>query len=168
MRWSIVISMLMVLSYSSPSLAKQSLTTGCECTKAKPKKVKIQAKSAAKPTTSPSCCDTQSEVKSESKNTNAQTVTVNVKPSVYHVPYRVIERVRIRKVAVDHPNHLQILVGQSRTKLEVQQTDCCNFTASKKREIEAGLQYIRDFGRFTGSVMGTINENFLVGFGFNW
>jgi hypothetical protein len=111
---------------------------------------------------------------SQTATTGNQSVIVNI-PKQF--PTRIIIRERYRTkikhekeiVEVFKPNRLQLLLGLSKTKMEVE-TDPCGCVLSAKRvyEPDVGLQYLRDFGSFTGSIAGTVNKNVYLGLGFNW
>lgn len=102
------------------------------------------------------------------------TQTVNVNTGETKVRERVIERVRIkrkrviREVKVTDPNRLQVLIGASRTGLELEKSGCCTTHVDQKHEFDVGLQYLRDFGVFTGSIGGTLNQSVYLGLGINW
>jgi len=120
------------------------------------------------------CCDAGSDVTSVSKAvTGNQTVNINTAPQQPNT-VRVIERIQVRtkrvtkEVNVSNPNRIQILLGASKTKLEVEQDNCCNLKADKVYEFDVGIQYLRDFGGFTGSLMGTMNGSVFVGVGANF
>ena len=107
-----------------------------------------------------------------SGGTQNQVVNVIVPPTQQvHVITKTYYKTKVKKTNVYHynPNRLQLLVGVSKTKQEVTQDGCgCTLTAKRVYEPDAGLQYLRDFGSFTGSIMATKNESFYLGLGFNW
>lgn len=142
-----------------------------------PKKVIYKTVTVKEP-----CCQKEAS-KTESKSdasvdssTGNQTITINFPPPapvVTPVKVKVIKRTliktRVKKVAVYHydPNRLLLLVGQTKTKMEVE-GDCCYLTANRKYEPDFGLQYVRDFGHVSGTVIGTLNKSLYLGLGFNW
>lgn len=100
-------------------------------------------------------------------STGHQTITINMPhPERTRVVHKT--RYRAKYVNVTNPNRLQLLLGLSKTKLQVEETDCCTFKAKREYEPDLGLQYLRDFGGFTGSIMGTTNRSLYLGLGFNW
>jgi hypothetical protein len=123
------------------------------------------------------CCE-QKGVKVSNQNINQnrtgnQTVIVNVpkneKPNTRTI---IRERVRVKKVEahtyVYRPNRLQLFLGLSKNKLEIEQQDCCDLSAKNSYQPDIGLQYLRDFGPITGSISGTVTGNIYFGLGFNW
>ena len=114
----------------------------------------------------------QSKTGEQNAKTGNQSVIINmpVQPTTRII---VKERTRIKReirtVEVFKPNRVQLFLGLSKTKLEVQGDDCnCKFSAKKVYEPDFGAQYLRDFGGFTGSVAATVHENLYLGLGFNW
>ena len=131
-------------------------------------KGKIETESNAKAQTG----SIQSKTGEQNAKTGDQSVTINmpVQPTTRII---VKERTRIKReirtVEVFKPNRVQLFLGLSKTKLEVQGDDCnCKFSAKKVYEPDFGAQYLRDFGGFTGSVAATVHENLYLGLGFNW
>lgn len=122
------------------------------------------------------CCGEEKQSRSEaysqqSATTGSQTVNITLPRQESYHQYRlreVEERTKVKVKTVYNPNRIQLLLGLSRTKLEVEEENCCQLKASTAREPDIGLQYLRDFGSFTGSITGTMNENVYVGLGFNW
>jgi hypothetical protein len=106
--------------------------------------------------------------------TGNQVVNVIVKPAPQPRPAtKVITKIKyktkVKKVKIHHHNRLQIMVGASKTQQEVTQDACgCTLTAKRVYQPDAGVQYLRDFGGFTGSIMATQNQSMYLGVGFNW
>lgn len=115
----------------------------------------------------------QATTGSQNATTGNQVVNVTVPNTNSSNKVRVIERIQVRTkrvvktVNTSNPNRILFLAGVSRTKLDIE-GDCCNLTATKKHELDLGVQYIRDFGSFSGSVTGTMNQSFFIGLGVNW
>lgn len=83
----------------------------------------------------------------------------------------VVKTRKVKKVVrkdVTRPNRLLLLGGLSKTSLRVQDDGCCHFKASTERELDLGLQYIRDLGRVDVSAAGTFRGGMYLGVGFNW
>lgn len=151
--------------------SEQLLAEQC-CLQPKPTSVVVYKtiKTESKP-----CCDKQ-QVNSTSESkagvkaaTGNQTITINMpqpKQVVYRTHYR--DRKVIEKIEVFKPNRLQLLLGLSKTRLEIENDSCCNYYAKKTYQPDIGLQYLRDIGDFTGSIAATINQSFYFGLGFNW
>lgn len=125
------------------------------------------------------CCAAETKTESQAKAdaashaaTGNQTITINM-PQPTKVVTRRVTRIkhvdREVRVYVYKPNRLQLLIGESKTKLAIKEDACgCSLSASRKYEPDFGLQYLRDFGGFTGSLAGTMNKSFYLGLGFNW
>lgn len=100
--------------------------------------------------------------------TGQQVITINMPQATK--PF-VIKRTKYRtkKVIVykTNPNRLLFLVGQTKTK-QTLQFDCCDVKATRAYELDYGLQYIRDFGAFSGSLAYTVNKSYYIGLGVNW
>lgn len=112
---------------------------------------------------------------SANATTGSQVVTVVVPPSkpVVIVLHKTVHHTKIKKVTkvveVITPNRLQVLLGVSRTKQQISESSCgCTLTATRVYQPDVGLQYLRDFGSFTGSLTATQNQALYVGVGFNW
>jgi hypothetical protein len=138
----------------------------------KPKTAVVKKPVTVPPPPPQSCCD-----KGTNRNGNVNQPKQNQKVLIKivqpaapkeRVRVRYVERWRTKRLPVRVLNRLQLLVGYSKTDLVVNSDDCCEVSAENKREIDVGLQYLRDFGQFTGSVMGTMNGSFYVGVGVNW
>ena len=124
--------------------------------------------------------DLNSSAKGENKadagakaTTGNQTITINIPQpkQATKIIYRTKREVREVKVykKKTNPNRLQLLLGATKTKQEVTTDGCgCAITAKRAYEPDLGIQYLRDFGSFTGSVAATRNESFYIGIGFNW
>jgi hypothetical protein len=147
------------------------------CSKVEKKVIKKQSAQviAPKPSNVSYAEKTQAESKQDSELRNSseqhaktgnQTVTVHVPPP--KVIIRTINKRVYKKIVQSNPNRLQLLGGVSKSKMDVAYDGCCNLTAKKKHEPDLGLQYLRDFGSFTGSIAGTTRENFYLGVGINW
>lgn len=119
--------------------------------------------------------DSNSYAKSDSKagnqtqaTTGQQVITINMPQATK--PY-VIKRTKYKtkKVIVykTNPNRLLFLVGQTKTKQQLQ-FDCCDVKATRAYELDYGLQYIRDFNTFSGSLLYTVNKSYYIGLGVNW
>ena len=142
----------------------------CKDCAPKPVVVKPKPKKTEKPKPHPVIKDNEKKIENNSSSTSTastgnQTVTVNF-PSQIFKP-RVVYRLRTQEIHVTKPNRFQVLLGLSKTKMEVQ-SDCCNLKANRVYEYDIGVQYSRDIGGFTGSFIGTVNNSYYVGFGFNF
>jgi len=121
--------------------------------------------------------DVQTDVKSEATARNGnQTVIIRfpvmqqpapavAKPKIIT---KTVYKTKVKKVMFKRPNRFQLLLGQSKTALDVTDDGCCNFQAHRKYELDVGLQYLRDFDRFTGSFAVTKNQGMYLGVGVNW
>jgi hypothetical protein len=101
-----------------------------------------------------------SKTKSQSQAaTGNQTITINM-PQPTKTLYKtkkIIKKVTINKT---NPNRLQLLLGASNSKPDTVVDDCkCSVTVKKAYEPDIGVQYLRDFSSFTGSVSATKNKN---------
>jgi hypothetical protein len=127
-----------------------------------PVKVRVPVKVPVPVKKDEPCCD---------RGSVTQTVNVNTQPPVKE---RIVERVRIKRkrvikeVDVTKPNRVQLLLGASKTDQVVTRDDCCVTSVDEEHEIDVGLQYLRDFGHFTGSIGGTMNKSVYLGLGINW
>lgn len=168
--------LLVIMLISLPAYAAENQCKVVEPIKAKKRAaVKTMPKKAAvQPMCSTceekKCCEktTEQTISQSSATTGSQTVTINLPPPQPRVLSLYKERSVEKTKMLYKPNRLQLLLGLSKTDLDIKDDGCCSVTAKTKREPDIGLQYLRDFGSFTGSVMGTINENVYVGVGFNW
>jgi len=155
--------------------------------KCKPKqevvKKKVHTVAKAAPVAVP-CCEKQ-DLKSDSKaealadaeakaTTGNQSIVINmptkaVTKTITKVKYKTKIKTVKKTVFVYKPNRLLFLLGQSKTKLQIEEDDCkCSLSAKRKYEPDVGLQYLRDFGHFTGSIVGTTNKGYYIGLGVNW
>jgi hypothetical protein len=108
--------------------------------------------------------------------TGNQVVTVVVPPSPppkVIVVTRTVYRTRVKRHRTNiyhyNPNRIQLLVGETKTKQEITTNACgCIMSATRVYQPDVGIQYLRDFGSFTGSVIYTQNQSFYLGVGFNW
>lgn len=104
---------------------------------------------------------------------HVQTVNVSVpapKPLVLvRTVKRTITKVRVKRVPVYvyRPNRLLLLVGQSKTAFSYTES-CCDIRIRQAYQPDVGLQYIRDFGRVSGSLSYTWSKSYYLGLGFNW
>lgn len=122
------------------------------------------------------CCEKTPDTTVHKSTTGNQKVIVNIpqpKPNVIvreKIKVQVKRKVVVKrsKVVIDKPNRIQLYLGVSNTDHSVYKDDCCNVDVRSRPEADVGLQYLRDFGSFTGSVMGTKNGNFGLGLGLNW
>jgi hypothetical protein len=161
--------LLFLLLFTSNSVFAEN-----EC-KVKPKKkeshksvVIVKPIATPLPTVKEPCCGASETIVNKATTGN-QTVTVaipNPKPIVIRRTYWRYKD-REHRVEVYKPNRLQLMLGASKTKLDIE-GDCCNLTARRLYEPDVGLQYLRDFGSFTGSLMGTSNKGLYLGVGVNW
>lgn len=101
-----------------------------------------------------------------SARTGNQQVVIQVPRTRDRIYYKIKRRTKV--VNVTKPNRLQLLVGLSATDHELHKPTCCDLKVKSSHEPDVGLQYLRDFGWFTGSVGATFNRNFYFGLGFNW
>lgn len=169
-----------LVMFSSNAMAAQA--TCEEKCKEKPVVVKKKIYATHKIVAPPAapCCAKQ-EVKSEAKtdveakaHTGNQSIVINmptkaITKTITKVKYKTKIKIVKKTVFVYKPNRLLFLVGQSKTKILVEEHDCgCSISVKRKYEPDLGLQYIRDFGSFSGSLMGTTNKSYYVGLGFNW
>jgi len=140
---------------------------------------KSQTKTQSSPTvvvtpTNPKIDQAQQSTQQQDTEQNAeqnQNVTVvinNPPPPPARVVYRLKPSAKIVRYTLVNPNRLQLTLGVSHTAYSVKGIDCCSVSLARKHEFDIGLQYLRDIGRFTGSVMATMNSNFYIGLGFNW
>jgi len=114
----------------------------------------------------------------QNSTTGNQTVIVNAQPAQpvtrviirEHVVYRQapVNQDQTPTVYPSNQNRLQLLLGVSNTKMSVVEQTPETLVVNKVYEPDFGIQYIRDFSRFTGSISGTLNRNFYVGVGVNW
>lgn len=99
--------------------------------------------------------------------TKIKTVVKRVAVPVIKYKTRVKTRKLTRKVNFKK-NHLNILIGSSKTKLEAKVIDTFTEKVSDKRELDVGLQYMREFGSFNGLIQATKNGNLYIGAGLSW
>jgi hypothetical protein len=135
-------------------------------------KPKIVVKTVEKQVPAPCCekgdVDANAAAKTAVKaSTGSQTVNITL-PTQTRTKVKVRTKKVVKEVEVTNPNRLLLLVGVSKTDVELEEKGCCNFRAVQHFEPDVGLQYSRDFGSFTGAVGGTIQQNIHLGLGFNW
>lgn len=110
------------------------------------------------------CCKKSNQV----VKTGNQKIIINMPKQ--KAKTKTIVKVKYKKVKINKSNlnRVQVFVGQTKTKQEVKEVNCCDIEAIRKHEPDIGIQYLRDFGNFTGSIMGTINQSYYIGIGVNW
>lgn len=124
-----------------------------------------------KETTVPANTELNADAVSSNSNANqnaSKAVTGN-QSVIVNVPAPVVRRVYHRKQVIvnSNPNRLLVLIGQSKTRNEIYET-CCYIKSRNTYEQDFGIQYIRDFGDFSGSVLYTNEGNRYLGLGFNF
>jgi hypothetical protein len=152
---------------SGQAYAEESCCKDCT---PKQKVVKPKPKKIEKPKPYPVIKDNKEKIENNSLSTSTastgnQIVTVNFPSQMFKPP--VVYRLRTQEKLITKPNRFQILLGLSKTNVEVQ-SDCCSFKATNAYEYDIGVQYSRDIGGFTGSFIGTVNNSYYIGFGFNF
>jgi hypothetical protein len=128
-------------------------------------------KAALKPTPLPTPCCGQSDIINQSAS-NAKNINIikimppalpNIKKNSTHTA--VVAKKIYRN---PRPNRFLLMLGESQSRYEIIQQGCCVFDIRKKPENDVGLLYMRDFGSFSGSIMGTHRGNGYIGLGFNF
>lgn len=121
--------------------------------------------------TAPNAASSTSASGPQTTSTGPQTQTVTINMPTTRTFYHPQRKASTTKTTIYHLynlNRLQLLLGLSKTKLNIEEDSCCNYRATRKYENDLGIQYLRDFGPFTGSIVGTMNQNMYLGFGVNW
>lgn len=158
-----MIKILILLTFfSTVSYAKCKIPEICKTEKPSFHTVR---KSVFKPLVPPATDRVENEAASTNQNssqavTGNQSVIVNVSPDRQKKTKRTI-------IVYRHSNRLQLLIGQSKTRNYLYE-DCCFVRSRNKYESDFGLQYLRDFGRFTGSILYTNEGNRYIGLGVNF
>lgn len=171
--------LLLSILLSTPAFA--SPTDPCEpiCLKPIPKSHTITKVVEKKVYLKDPCCDAKGvkvdATAASTATTGNQTINITLPQQTQppQVRTKVITKVYRHKVKTNiyvyRPNRFQLFLGESKTKLSAQTDDCgCNLSAKNSYKPDFGAQYLRDFGHFTGSLVGTVNGSVYLGLGFNW
>jgi hypothetical protein len=161
--------LLLLLLFLSATSARAECAPACP---PKPKTV-VVTKTVQAPTPNQTATASGSAQSALTEGDHIQTVHLSVPASKPLILTRTIKRTvtktRTKKVPVYvyRPSRLMLLAGQARTAFSYTET-CCEIRIRQAYQPDIGLQYIRDFGRVSGSLAYTSVGSYYLGIGFNW